>query len=376
MGAGNSTMSTAVNDIVNRTINNISTDIKSTCKIDNTNIQNVDINLSKITGCSLNITGISQNINATSTMDCKNANIDQTALENNLKNNLESGAKTVKDSPFFSFGDKASADSINKALNDITNNVNVSKIAESIMKSLNDQNIAININEYRCFPYKDKKGNIIGTELNIGDINQDILNNVVLNSLTENQNVVDATTTVDNVMKANASATSLGLSAALLAALLPLIVGLVLFVVIIVVGIKTMGGIFSRKSGKTEFVVGKAFGRSFGEQINMPNKALFFVFAIFAMIMCIVINIQIGKLTQVSKSVPLYYGLMIACMIVAITTCIMIIFYVKSGTNAMLGLMITGLILTIGLASTVIALTQMEIDDIETQIADYTTNKS
>lgn len=370
MGAGNSTMSTAINDIINRTVNNISTDIKSSCIIDNTNRQNVDINLSKITGCGLNITGINQNINATSTMDCKNANIDQTTLMNTLTNNLEAGAKTVKDSPFFSFGDQASATAINKALNEVTNNVNVSKIAESIMKSLNDQNIAINIQEWKCVPHKDKKGNIIGTELNIGDINQDILNNVVLNALTENQSVVDAATTIDNTMKANASATSLGLSAAMLALLVPLII---IFLIFGIFGaLKGQGSKGSSDTKKLDVNIKGSFGNI---QSNTKTiRALFYIFLISAMIICTVMYIQIGKLTKVSESMYLYYGLMVVYLIVALATCGMFIFYMRSNNNTVFWLIISGAIITAVIGLIVLVLTGIEINDIETQIKDYTTN--
>jgi hypothetical protein len=349
-------------------------------------------------------------------MDCKNTNIDQTTLKNDLKNNLESAVKTVKDTPFFSFGDQAIATSVNKSLNEITNDVNIEKISESILKSLQDQNIAINISEYRCFPYKTKSGEIVGTELNIQNLNQDILNNVVLNALTENQNIVDAVTTIDNAMKNKAEATSLGLSMLAFIWIIPIII----FFIIMFFVARRVTGMFSRgaKSASkqasqfmnnpiavnnagnlatqlgtafnlatTQIPVAQAvaqssqqnksarFGSSDTKKTNVP-MILFGIYLLFAMGIALFMVVNIELVKPFSESLPKYYGLLVLYFLFTTITSVVFILYLKSESSVKLAFIIIGIIFSIGIASMCIALTQIEINEFNAMLKDYSTNSN
>lgn len=370
MGAGNSTMSYAMNDIINRTINNISNDVKNLCIVNSKNKQDVKISFNKVTGCSLNLRGITQEIESSTSMDCKNANIDQTALETTLKNNLEVAAKTVKDSPLLTFGDSASATSINKAINEITSDVNIKKVTESVLNSLNDQDIIINIKEWRCLPYKDKWGNITGTTIDIGDISQDILNNAILSSLIENKSVVEATTTIDNQLKASASATSLGLTSGLLALLLPLLFGFIVFMIIIGIGMKLMGSIGGSFRGVSVSANKQSFGQTENKPSNIP-KILLIVFSIFSFILFVVQCGQIGQIVNYSKNIYMYYALLVFYFLFSIITIVMIILYHQKNSNLYMALSIVFAILSLLIFIVVIIMTQMEINDFKNMINEF-----
>lgn len=269
MGAGNSTYSTAINNVINESVNNISSDIRNICASTNANKQSVNISLDKVTNCqNINIVGISQSITATSTLDCKSANIDSLSLETIIKNNVEANAKTMKDSPFFSFGDKAASESVNKVVNSIVSNINLSKIAENVASQLNDQNIAINIKEWTCTPYRNKNGNYVKTELNIKNLNQDILNNVVLKAFSQNQTVIDTLTTADNELKASADATSLGMTSAMLGIFLGLF-GFIILIIFFVVIFKML----KKSVGKTGSNLLNIFKGQKGQQGSVDSAS-------------------------------------------------------------------------------------------------------
>lgn len=375
MGAGNTTMSKSMNEIINKTINNISNEVKTSCISDNTNMQNIDIKFNKISGCSrINISNIGQRISTKSSLNCKSENMDQTTLETTLKNNLAAATKTVQDSPLLSFGSQAIAESINSATNEITSDINIKKMTESIMKSLNNQSTVIDLNEIRCFP-ENENGKTIGTEININDIGQDILNNTILDSITQNQSVVEAVTKIDNTMKAAAESTSLGLSSVLSAAFLPLVIGFIVYLIIVGFGFKLLSAFKSKgksnasKSRVNEF--GSAETTSTTTKSNNIPIILFSVFTMFSIVMFSLLSIQIGKVSQFSTKIALYYAMLVFYVIMSIAAIAMIMLYAKSPNSITIGLGIMFVILSAGTACTLIAMTQIEVNKLQASIDGY-----
>lgn len=368
MGAGNSTYSNVTNNIVNKTLNDISSSIKNTCKINTTNQQKIAIKLSNIRGCKkLDISRISQAMNNTAMLDCKNTSLDQTTLKNDLATKLDAAAKSVQDSPFFSFGNQSVAIAVNNALSEITNRSNIEKIAENIMNTLNNQDLSIEIDNYRCRPYMDENGKEQGAEINISDLNQDIINNIVAKAISENTNIMEAINKIDNEAKVSASATSLGLTSVLLGLFIPLII--IIFIVIIykvvtnskssVKGILGMKD-YSTKIAQTTGATGVGFGKSVIESSTF--KIVFFAFIFSALSIAIGMGIQSSMLYKFSKDMYIYYALMTVYVAIFCITCGLFIAHINRPSGKLLAFVISGVVITAVLGITCISIMQVDID--------------
>ncbi len=214
MGGVSATFSKNTVDILNKTVNSISSKSTHNCTNNMMNNQKMTFNIGKIYGCSLRI-GANQNITANINSDCKQINVTKQELKTAFTNAVDQLAQTLLEAGSLSVANVQNSENITKLRNVVENQLNYESIANTINANVANQSTAVNIDEIHCFPMKIKDvwGNekVSGDSINLDNFSQTIMSNAIFKSVQDNQTLMNAITSVDNQISQEASNTSRGL---------------------------------------------------------------------------------------------------------------------------------------------------------------------
>lgn len=252
MGSVNSAISQNTSTIVNNLTNKMTSNMVKSCESNVENIQDVQIVLKNIDGCSLNYSGTDQKMDAKVDANCVQTSISKTELQSNLNNALDQFTKSTT-----SIGLLSASSTISQNIADVRNTINNERVLNDIMtalnKGINKQGNTIIVDGYKCRPVitRDMLGNetIHGDTLDLGNTSQALISNTIFKGLQSSDELNKAVTALDNAVKQTAEATTLGLFDGIAQAGGPLIAIAVVIGVCVVLVALIKVGVFGGSGG-------------------------------------------------------------------------------------------------------------------------------
>lgn len=247
MGNQTST-SEIIMDVVNKATTNVMMSNSSKCAQNNT--QSPSIEISNIdtsgTGCSINVSGISQTAVQTPSFSCLNDSSQTADLQSQLRTALQNEA----DSAVSGLGGALNSEAVSKATTKLQNivetNVNISNLSSCIQNNLQNQDFKLNFLKSGCPRYCDTgcptgfTCDMNKCNLNINNISQTATQAAVTNCTSKNTVLNNGITDISNDLSQSAksknsgielfaSLTSLG---GLGSFMIPLIISIILCIII------------------------------------------------------------------------------------------------------------------------------------------------
>jgi ABC-type multidrug transport system fused ATPase/permease subunit len=308
MGGVSSTLSSNTLNIINETVNSITSDITKKCENKTENIQTMSVTIKDPIGCSVRVSGIDQTINSKVNTTCLQTNITKTELQTKLNNKIDQVAESLKTAGSLSLFDITKTDNMTTLRNTVNNNTVLTELTEAINKDINYQNNDILLDGIVCRPIitKDAWGNqtIHGDTIDVVNINQTIISDTVFKGLQSSESLNKAVVDVDNDISQAAKSTSLGLFDGIATAGGPL----VMIIALIVIGCIFTGGggmMLKKKFGKGNRTGGGGGGGgavgSNWRYFSFPAMMTMFVFIIIGGIVCIVATSMGLSVTEQEK---------------------------------------------------------------------------
>lgn len=253
MGSVNSAISQNTSTIVNNLTNKMTSNMVKSCENNVENIQDVQIILKNIDGCSLNYSGTDQKMDAKVDANCVQTSISKTELQSNLNNALDQFTKSTS-----SIGLLSASSTISKNIADVRSTINNERVLNDIMtalnKGVNKQGNTITVDGYKCRPVitRDMLGNetIHGDTLDLGNTSQALISNTIFKGLQSSDELNKAVTALDTAVKQTAESTTLGLFDGIAQAGGPLIAIAVVIAVAVVLMALIKVGIFGGSKDK------------------------------------------------------------------------------------------------------------------------------
>lgn len=227
MGQGASNLSTQVNQAINSVVNNVLVQSTSSCVANSTNQQNAFVN------CNARDVEINQEINNNTTQDCLQKSTYDIKVDSTAKNNLNAKIDQIATNEIA--GGLVSVSSNyntqkNTAINNFTNNVNITTVKSCVATTQNQQNANVNCSQ----------------DADTIRINQLIDTGIINKCVQEDVATVQLTNDITNLLIAEGaqkSSTGFGIGG-----LIGLIVGIIVLIIVIGVVIKIVK---SRKSSNS-----------------------------------------------------------------------------------------------------------------------------
>lgn len=204
MGAAQSINST---EIVNKSLTDIVLDNSSKCKAEQGSKQTMIFGPITSDGCAVKISNISQDSKLTQNFSCINNITQNTDIINQISTKLKQDAE-AKTSGVNLFNFSASAN-INKAVNEVKNNINIKNVTECIASNLSEQNFGQGAINIKCYPWMPEKERVV----DINNISQSIVSTQVANCLNDNKQTMQALNKFDSDVQQTATSSAVGLGA-------------------------------------------------------------------------------------------------------------------------------------------------------------------
>lgn len=213
MGSVNSAISQNTSNIINDLSNKMTSNMTKTCENNVKNIQDVQIVLKNIDGCSVNYQGTEQKINTKIDASCIQMSITKTELQTELNNALDQFTKSTS-----GIGLLSASSTISNNISEVRNAINNEKVLNDIMsalnKTVNKQGNVISIDGYKCRSTitRDIFGNetIHGNTIDLGNTNQILISDTVFKGLQSSDELNKSVSALDNSVKQKADSTTLG----------------------------------------------------------------------------------------------------------------------------------------------------------------------
>jgi hypothetical protein len=190
--------------ILNESMMSIMKENETKCSASQTSGQIMTISNIESIGCSVNITGLSQEIDATNTIKCYQTTINETELKKKLaaklKENIAAETSGIGGALFSS----SDSESISNIVNDMTTNINIKELLECVNIQANKQIIDISSIKVTCNPGEDNS-------LNIQNISQKILATQISECVSTSETLTKAMDELDVQIDKTVSAKNLGI---------------------------------------------------------------------------------------------------------------------------------------------------------------------
>lgn len=193
--------------IMNDVITNVLVNSSSTCTAQNTSNQTITFENISATGCEVTFSDISQGANISLNLQCASDTANEQALNNQFKSQFEQQLQAQNSGLTVGFS-QAQTDSYQNALTTIKNNINISTIAVCAASSVQNQLQQYSKIQLTCTDSQIAAGT---NKLTFNNLSQFIVASVVANCVSTNKSVVDATNTIDSLMKSKANASVAGI---------------------------------------------------------------------------------------------------------------------------------------------------------------------
>lgn len=239
--------STAIQDVVNKSITDVLLTSSSTCSQSNSAVQKIEIS-GVDTGpyCRLNITDINQTSVMTPNFTCSSNNTNNTSLMTDFQNKLDNNAKSAVSGLSLNLNSESNATAITTLKNEIKNNISVSNVSSCVQNNFSDQSFISRGARSGCPAYC---GNINGCpagntcdlnlcSVNFGNINQTLVSSAVGNCLSSNSNLTSAINTAANTLQTSADSSNSGVLGGF---------GGIMAIIIVVIIVMIMAGFFLLK---------------------------------------------------------------------------------------------------------------------------------
>jgi hypothetical protein len=211
MGGVNSTLSKNTTDVINKTVNDITTNITNKCNTNDSNIQKISFKIGNISGCDINFSNFGQTINSNVSADCTQTNVTANDLKSAMNNNLQSYADTLRTSGSLALAETTKSENYTKLQNIVNNDLVLNDLSEAINTLSKEQDMTTELGNIICYPYTDSNGVIHNNTVNFSDLTQNIVSNVVSKALQSNNSLNTAVNNFDNTVSSTAKATAKGM---------------------------------------------------------------------------------------------------------------------------------------------------------------------
>lgn len=213
-----------VSETINKSMTNVLMSNSQTCQQNNNSAQELKIeNITAKDGCSLSISGISQQMVQAPNFSCSSNSSNEADLLAKFKTELEQQASATMSGFSSAINSSVTTDVKNKLVNDITSNINVSNTSQCVQNNIAEQSASLNKITSSCPIYCwnptvatacAKSGNcdFSKCEVQIKDISQSITQEAVANCLSSNSNVTNIINEASNKIEQTADTKDEGIS--------------------------------------------------------------------------------------------------------------------------------------------------------------------
>jgi hypothetical protein len=248
MGNQQST-STAISDVVNKSMTNVLISNSSTCGQNNSSVQELSFdNIEAGDGCSLSFNNISQTTSQTPNFTCSSQSQNETELLNKFKTELEQQASAAVSGLGGALNSEATSNTISMVRNEIENNINISNTSTCVQNNVSEQLLNFSKIKTSCPAYcrnpslckgVEKLCDMDKCETDFSNISQSITQAAVANCLSSNSTITKIINDAANDISQTAESKNTGIDlfaslASFGSSLIPLIIGVVVLVVIII----------------------------------------------------------------------------------------------------------------------------------------------
>jgi len=215
--------SDVISDTVNKSVTKVLISSSSTCGQSNSLTQSqVFNNIKGDTGCSVNITNVSQTANQTPNFTCSSNTSNSTDLMSQLQTQLKQQAEANIENSTLGNAE-AQTTNINKIVNDISTDINISSVSSCVQDNFLKQSQGVNTISASCpsycrdpsicvqmAPYDPKFCDMSKCAIEVSDFAQASMQGAVGNCLASNQNYQKILSESANTVSQLAKATNTG----------------------------------------------------------------------------------------------------------------------------------------------------------------------
>lgn len=294
MGAN---VSTQVQDVINTTINKITSKIENECSQRSENIQTFRLKIGNISGCKENIfNDINQSTTVSYNASCTQTTLSANDMQQILSNELENYQKT--NSGFLSLNANVNT-AVANLKNVINNEVNNEKLSKSLQENIAKQAIDLEMGNITCA----RDGNF-----NISRITQIIVSNGVYNTLQTNEELNKMVTELDNAIKQTSDITSKGIAE-------------------FITALGSLGGIIFLAIIAVIFFAGRKGSTGQGQDNIKKNKLYLAALVLYTVLVATTLGMLGSKLKNYEASdVAGCYGLMSVCGAITLVALILYLY--------------------------------------------------
>jgi len=242
-------ISTVINDTINRSITNVMMNSSQNCSQNNNLVQTMNFdNIKSGPGCSLRFSNISQDakqsVNFSCSMDSQNAS----SLLSDFKTTLEQEAASKTGGLGGSLNSQAISTAQNSLINEVTSNINMNQVSECIQNTLAEQTANFTNITGSCPSWCNNPSLCGGLDpsvavklcdpsqcvVDFNNVSQQLVQDAAGKCLSSNKAVSDAVTKASNEISQKATSAATGIDpASFMASLLPSIISIVIVLLIL-----------------------------------------------------------------------------------------------------------------------------------------------